>query len=426
MEPDAQPPTLKQPTLTERVVRLAKTPHALWAMAAVSVIDGSVFPIPPFALLVPMVLAQPKKALRYALTGTIASLFGGLLGWGLGRLIAGGLTHAFAVDPNLPLHFHAFGHAVDTTLAQVLTQDFWLLAIACSILPTPYKVVAIGSGVVGVALPQFLLASIIGRAVRFFAVTYALVFFGKRAERFFTPKAAAALLVLWMLQPQAAWAHIPPGTFIIGKVADKRAALNLGEAELTLQTEKPNGEQGDERLYLKRGGKLRWVHDDESVTVERDSRRVEITAGGQTSAEPILAEPLAEFLFPRALSAEATKTELIALCQRLGVDLSVNSLGRLGTRIAYVLGAKPGEKERPQIWIDKEWFEPIRVVYKDTYHGKSGIWDMQWREWNSREAGETVPHVIERRFDGQLISRSEVQKSTPNARLSESLFALPK
>lgn len=395
-------------------------------MAAVSIIDGSVFPIPPFALLIPMVLAQPKKALRYALTGTIASLFGGVLGWGLGRLIAGGLTHAFSVDPNLPLHFHAFGHAIDTTLAQVLTQNFWLLAIACSILPTPYKIVAIGSGVVGVALPQFLLASIIGRAVRFFAVTYALVFFGKRAERFLSPKTAAAVLVLWVLQPHAAWAHIPPGTFIIAKVADKRAALNVNEVELTLQTEKANGEQGDEHLYLKRGGKLRWVHDDESVTVERDDRRVEISASGQTSNEAIIAEPLTDFLFPRALSPESAKAELITFCQHVGIDLSVSSLARMGTRVAYVLGAKPGEKDRPQIWIDKEWFQPIRVIFKDTYHGKTGVWDLQWREYNSREAGEAVPHIIERRFDGQLVSRSEVQKSTPNGRLSDSLFALPK
>ena len=416
----------KKRTLTERVVALAQTPHALVALAVVSVIDGSVFPIPPFALLIPMVLARPQRALRYALVGTVASLFGGLLGWSLGRAIGSGLTHAFAVDPHLPLHFQAFGHVIDTTLSDVLTRNFWLLAIACSILPTPYKVVAIGSGLVGVALPQFLLASIFGRTLRFFAVTYALVFFGKRAERFLAPKAATALIVLWLLSPHAAWAHIPPGTFIIAKVADKRAALALGEAELTLQTEKPNGEQGDERLFLKRGGKLRWVHDDESVTVERDDRRAEITATGQTSAEPILSEPLVDFLFPRAMNPEGVRTELVNLCQHLGIDMSVNSLARLGTRVAYVLGAKPGDKDRPQIWIDKEWFEPIRVIYKDTYHGKSGFWDLQWREWNSREGGDSVPHIIERHFDGQLVSRSEVQKAITNARLNESLFALPK
>ncbi|HLM43284.1 MAG TPA: DedA family protein, partial [Myxococcaceae bacterium] len=41
-----------------RVEALSSTKHALAAMLLVSVVDGSVFPIPPFALLVPMVLAQ--------------------------------------------------------------------------------------------------------------------------------------------------------------------------------------------------------------------------------------------------------------------------------------------------------------------------------------------------------------------------------
>ena len=91
-----------------------------------------------------------------------------------------------------PLHFHFHrAHAVDTTLAQdPRPQNFWLLAIvACSNLwPTPYG--DSGNWIWrGRAwhYRRFMLASIIGRAVRFFAVTYALVFFGKRAERFLSP-----------------------------------------------------------------------------------------------------------------------------------------------------------------------------------------------------------------------------------------------
>ncbi len=63
-----------------RVEALSSTKYALAAMLLVSVVDGSVFPIPPFALLVPMVLAQPKKWVQYALMGTVASLFGGFIG----------------------------------------------------------------------------------------------------------------------------------------------------------------------------------------------------------------------------------------------------------------------------------------------------------------------------------------------------------
>lgn len=167
--------------LRQRVVALSRSKHAFAAMVGVSVIDGSVFPIPPFAVLVPMVLAEPKRWWRLAVAGTVASLFGGLLGYGLGHLAMQGIASGFAVDTSIPIRVHALG--IDTTLRGALTEQFWILALLCSILPTPYKVVAIGSGLVGVGLPEFFLASVIGRTVRFFAVSGAFALFGERAKR---------------------------------------------------------------------------------------------------------------------------------------------------------------------------------------------------------------------------------------------------
>lgn len=177
--------------LTARLVAMVETPWAIWAMAFVAVVDGSVFPVPPFALLIPMVLAKPNKAWRYALVGTIASLIGGLIGYGIGQAINSGLTNWFSVDPNLPIRIDRLGWQVDTTLAKVLTEQFWLLAVACSILPTPYKVVAISSGLVGVGLPQFFLASVIGRSIRFALVTFVVWYFGEPALRWITKQKPA-------------------------------------------------------------------------------------------------------------------------------------------------------------------------------------------------------------------------------------------
>lgn len=168
--------------MRQRVAALSRSPHAHAAMLGVAVIDGSVFPVPPFAILVPMVLAEPKKWLRFAITGTVASLVGGLIGYGLGHLAMEGLLSGFAIDTAVPIRSAALG--IDTTLREALTENFWMLALLCSILPTPYKVVAIGSGLVGVALPQFFLASVLGRTVRFFAISGAFAFFGEKARRF--------------------------------------------------------------------------------------------------------------------------------------------------------------------------------------------------------------------------------------------------
>lgn len=176
-------PLTRMGRLRARVAALSRSRHAFLAMMVVSVIDGSVFPVPPFAILVPMVLAEPKRWFRLAVAGTVASLFGGLIGYGLGWAAMQGIASGFAVDTTVPIVVPSLG--IDTTLAGALTEQFWILALLCSILPTPYKVVAIGSGLVGVGLPEFLLASVIGRTARFFAVSLAFAFFGERARRWF-------------------------------------------------------------------------------------------------------------------------------------------------------------------------------------------------------------------------------------------------
>ena len=162
-----------------RVEALSSTKHALTLMLLVSVIDGSVFPIPPFAVLVPMVLAQPRKWVRYALLGTVASLFGGLIGYWVGTVFSAGAASLLHIDLNVRVQ--RFG--IDSTVGELLGKQFWVLSLLCSILPTPFKVVAIGSGMVAVPLDRFLLAAIIGRTVRFFVIAGLMRFVGPPARK---------------------------------------------------------------------------------------------------------------------------------------------------------------------------------------------------------------------------------------------------
>ncbi|PTL83072.1 YqaA family protein [Vitiosangium sp. GDMCC 1.1324] len=165
-----------------RVEALSSTKHALAAMLVVSVVDGSVFPIPPFALLVPMVLAQPRKWLQYALLGTVASLFGGFIGYYLGTLINQGAIGFLHIDLNATINSPRLG-IENATVGDLLGRNFWVLSLLCSILPTPFKVVAIGSGMVGVPLDRFFLAAVLGRSVRFFLVSGVMRFFGPTARK---------------------------------------------------------------------------------------------------------------------------------------------------------------------------------------------------------------------------------------------------
>jgi len=170
--------------LTDKLVALASTRYAIYALALVSLIDASIFPVPPFAILIPMVLARPHNAWKYASIGVLSSFLGGILGYLLGQAISHGLVNAFQFDPNVALHFKFLSYEINTTLRQLLSENMLFLILGCSILPTPFKLIAIGSGMVGVYLPTFLIGALIGRCLRFCIVTLLLLMFGEGAKKF--------------------------------------------------------------------------------------------------------------------------------------------------------------------------------------------------------------------------------------------------
>src|ERR1700728_4591904 len=73
--------------LYQWILSLAESEHAPYALAAVAFAESSFFPIPPDIILIPMSLAQPQRAWRYAAICTVASVAGGVLGYAIGALL---------------------------------------------------------------------------------------------------------------------------------------------------------------------------------------------------------------------------------------------------------------------------------------------------------------------------------------------------
>jgi len=169
--------------LYTRVGALSSTRHAFAGLLGVSLIEASVFPVPPFALLIPMVLAAPPRWWRLALWGAGASLIGGLIGYGLGAGFGEGIALLLGVNLDAPIRSARLG--IDSSLGQLLGDNFWVLALMASVLPTPFKVISLGSGMVGVPLAKFVLAVAIGRGFRFLAVAAVMRFVGPTARRWF-------------------------------------------------------------------------------------------------------------------------------------------------------------------------------------------------------------------------------------------------
>lgn len=157
-------------SLYDWTIALAQHRHALWALAAVAVIESSVFPIPPDVLMIPMILAAPHRAFLIAAVATVASVAGGMLGYGIGALAFDTLGLPVLEFYGKTDNFAAFAESYNAWGA-------WAVLIA-GVTPFPYKVITILSGTTGLSLAVFVVASIIARGLRFFIVAALLWRFG--------------------------------------------------------------------------------------------------------------------------------------------------------------------------------------------------------------------------------------------------------
>jgi len=158
------------------VLHWAETPYGVPALFILAFAESSFFPIPPDILLIALAISIPKKSFRYALICAVGSILGGTVGYGIGL---------FAYDTVGQPIVHAYhGEAVmERIKIWYDTYGFWGNLIA-AITPIPYKVFTIASGVFHFNFASFLIASIIGRSVRFFTVGALIFFFGPSIKSF--------------------------------------------------------------------------------------------------------------------------------------------------------------------------------------------------------------------------------------------------
>jgi len=159
--------------LYDKTIQLSKHHHATKYLAVLSFSESSFFPIPPDVMLAPMVLAQPDKAWYLALLTTIGSVLGGMLGYAIG-FFAFDVIHPWLANS----HYWSQYQLVEQWFND---WGFWAIFIA-GFSPIPYKVFTIASGALSMMFLPFVLASFVGRGLRFFLVAGLLVLGGERFE----------------------------------------------------------------------------------------------------------------------------------------------------------------------------------------------------------------------------------------------------
>ena len=178
--PDPQREAVGRMTLIRRlydwVLALAGHKHALPALAAVSFLESSVFPIPPDVLLIPMVLAAPRRAFLIAGVCLASSVAGGILGYLIGLVM-------FEQAGRPMLEFFGYGDRF-AEFAESYNEYGALAVLVAGVTPFPYKVITILSGATGLSFPVFVMCSVIARGARFFLVAALLWKFGEPIKSF--------------------------------------------------------------------------------------------------------------------------------------------------------------------------------------------------------------------------------------------------
>jgi membrane protein YqaA with SNARE-associated domain len=175
----------------------ARRTSEIW-LAVIAFIESSVFLIPADVLFLPMALARPERAYRFALIATVASTLGGIAGYFLG-------LYAYETLAQPVLNFYGKLDEFENLRRCASVQTIMLLLTTSGLahLP-PIKIVTILAGVVQVSLVFFIISCIVARGFRFFALAWALKAYGESIRHFIEKRlgliaslAAAVLIGLY-------------------------------------------------------------------------------------------------------------------------------------------------------------------------------------------------------------------------------------
>ena len=152
---------------------LAKKKTSSAWLAVLSFAEASFFPIPPDVLLIPLCLGALRKAVYFATICSVASVLGGLAGYAIGHFAWDGLQEYFYQ------YVPGFTKEKFSRIAEWYEEWGWPLVFLAGFSPIPYKIFTIASGVLGMALLPFTLASAVSRSGRFFLVALLISKFGE-------------------------------------------------------------------------------------------------------------------------------------------------------------------------------------------------------------------------------------------------------
>lgn len=239
--------------------------------------------------------------------------------------------------------------------------------------------------------------------------------------------AVIGVVALGLFASAPALAYRPPARVLLQKAMERQIARATRstrvEADVQLfdSTGAPYGLPVVERTLFQAPGGLRRetdVPEGTRVEIRADDKMLVKTPGQPDKSQraPV------DLLFDQVTTAppldESQGVErLLRDLRTLGVNPEVVSFARFDGRVSYLIGSKPWELDKPQVWLDKDLLLLTRVVMvQKAKDGKVTRTDIRYLGWGSAVGGNWYPASIEVYQDDKLVKRSltrNVEKNVP-------------
>ena len=158
----------------DAIMSWARTKHAVSMLSTVSFVESFIFPIPPDLFLIPLSISNPRKAYYFAMLTTIFSVLGGVIGY---------LVGVYFSDLFLSTLSWMFDEKSVEITTEWMTEWGVMVVLISGFSPIPYKIFTVASGVIGLAFIPFLIASFLGRGMRFFLISFIISKGGDNLEK---------------------------------------------------------------------------------------------------------------------------------------------------------------------------------------------------------------------------------------------------
>lgn len=162
----------------------ADTKWGTWSLFICAFADACFLPLPTPMFFLALALLNIAKTYKYALFATLGTLTGAIAGYSIGHFAWINLHGEFTglaqfLFNNIP----GFSEVIYNKIHILYSKwDFWILFIA-SVLPLPYKIFSISSGVFDINILIFCVATFISQGIKFYLLALLIIKLGPEVKK---------------------------------------------------------------------------------------------------------------------------------------------------------------------------------------------------------------------------------------------------